>query len=69
MAQPPEFLGTDPFGSSFALQVRYEVQDGRTIVQFATHIGSPPSPPAVSGPSGEIELAGIHRLTESDFIF
>jgi RTX calcium-binding nonapeptide repeat (4 copies) len=68
-ALPPEFLGTDPFGTSFALQVRYEFQDGRTIVQFATHVGNPPSAPTPSGPSGEIELAGIHHLTEGDFLF
>jgi Ca2+-binding RTX toxin-like protein len=66
---PPEFLGTDAFEASFALQVRYEIQDGRTIVQFATFIGNPLSPPAPSGPSGEIELIGIHHLIESDFIF
>jgi Ca2+-binding RTX toxin-like protein len=66
---PPEFLGTDPFGTSFALQVRYEFQDGRTIVQFATFIGNPPSPPTPSAPSGEIELIGIHHLTEADFTF
>jgi len=67
--QPPEFLGTDPFAARFALQVRYDVADDRTIVQFATYIGNPPFPPTPSGPSGEIELVGIHHLTGGDFIF
>jgi Ca2+-binding RTX toxin-like protein len=66
---PPEFLRTDPFEASIALQVRFDVEGDRTIVQFATHTGNPMSLPAPSGPSGEIELVGIHQLTENDFIF
>ncbi|GGC64479.1 hypothetical protein GCM10011504_48260 [Siccirubricoccus deserti] len=66
---PPEFLGTDSFAASFALQVRYEYQDGQTIVQFATFAGNPPFAPTPTGPTGEIELAGIHHLVESDFLF
>lgn len=68
---PPVFLGTGPFEATFALQVRYDIEDGRTIVQIVSPFGAPPAgtPPAVpEGPTQEIELAGIHRLHESDFI-
>jgi hypothetical protein len=65
----PEFLGTDPFSPSFVLQVRYELEDDRAIVQFATNIGNPPTPISRSEPSGEIELSGIHHLIAEDFIF
>lgn len=60
------FLGTDPFMATNALQVRYEVADGRTVVQFyAPRFSVPDGLPA---PTGEIELAGVHTLTEADFI-
>ena len=68
---PPVFLGTDPFVATFALQVRYVIEDGRTVVQFSAPLGSPlpGTPPTVPlGPSGEIELAGEHRLEAGDFI-
>ncbi len=68
---PPVFLGTDPFEASFALQVRYEIKGDNTVVQFVAPLGSPPpdTPPTVpSGPSGEIELVGVHHLTENAFI-
>ncbi|MFC7478256.1 calcium-binding protein [Dankookia sp. GCM10030260] len=68
-ALPPEFIDTDAFEVNFALQVRHTIEDNRTIVQFATYTGNPLSPPFPSGPSGEIELVGIHYLTENDFIF
>jgi len=70
--QPPAvFLGTDPFEASFALQVRYVVECGHAVVQFAAPLGQPPpgtEPDVPAGPSGEIELAGIRHLTASDFI-
>lgn len=67
----PVFLGTGPFEASFALQVRYEIEGGNTVVQFASPFGAPPSgtPPQVpEAPTGEIELAGVHHLQASDFI-
>jgi Ca2+-binding RTX toxin-like protein len=66
----PVFLGTDPFTASTGLQVRYEIEDGHTVVQFATRLGPPPRglPVPVPETTGEIELAGIHHLSGSDFI-
>lgn len=67
----PIFLGTDPFVASFAPQVRYQIEDGLTVVQVFAPLGSPPSglhPPVPGGPGAEIELAGEHRLAAEDFI-
>lgn len=67
----PVFLGTDPFQASIAPQIRYDIQDGRTIVQIAAPLGDPGpglEPPAPGGPSAEIELLGTHALTGADFI-
>jgi Ca2+-binding RTX toxin-like protein len=66
---PPEFLGTDPFEGILPLQVRYEIEDDRTIVQFFTYFGNPTQLPPPSEPAGEIELAGVFHLTADDFIF
>jgi Ca2+-binding RTX toxin-like protein len=68
---PPVFLGTDPFEASFALQVRYEIEDGHTVVQFFSPFGSPPSdtqPTVPEAPTGEIELVGVYYLKADDFI-
>jgi hypothetical protein len=67
----PVFLGQHPFEANFILQVRYEIEGGNTVVQFFAPLGSlPPGTPATvpDGPSGEIELAGVHHLHASDFI-
>jgi hypothetical protein len=64
---PPLFLGTDPFGETAALQVRYEVAGCSTIVQIVAPFGGPPFAPGVPAPI-EIELAGRHTLTAADFI-
>jgi Ca2+-binding RTX toxin-like protein len=66
----PVFLGTAPFEASTGLQVRYEIEDGHTVVQFATRIGPPPRglPVPVPEATGEIELAGVHHLSAGDFI-
>ncbi|TDH57870.1 calcium-binding protein [Dankookia rubra] len=66
----PVFLGTDPFEASTGLQVRYEIEGGHTIVQFATRFGPPPRglPVPVPEATGEIELVGVHHLTARDFI-
>ncbi|MDO9707193.1 hypothetical protein [Paracraurococcus lichenis] len=70
--QPPAvFLGTDPFTATGALQVRYEIEDGNTIVQIVAPFGSPPpgTPPSVpEGPTQEIELVGVHHLQACDVI-
>jgi Ca2+-binding RTX toxin-like protein len=64
--QPPSlFLGTDPFEDVIALQVRYDIQGGNTVVQFYGPIGPLFGVPP---PSGEIELAGVHHLKADDFI-
>jgi Ca2+-binding RTX toxin-like protein len=64
--QPPSlFLGTAPFEDVIALQVRYDIQGGNTVVQFYGPIGPLFSLPP---PSGEIELAGVHYLGAEDFI-
>lgn len=64
------FLGTRPFEASFGLQVRYEVQDGDTILQIAPgYVGTPPegTPPPSPASIAEVELTGAHRLTAGDF--
>lgn len=62
----PVFLGTDPFRATGGLQVRYEVVDGRTVVQFHAPRGGAPDVP--TAPTGEIELIGAYALTATDFI-
>jgi Ca2+-binding RTX toxin-like protein len=65
------FLGTDPFAASTALQVRYDIVGGNTVVQFVAPLGASPAifpPPTPGAPDGEIALAGIHHLAASDFI-
>ena len=67
----PVFLGTDPFGASFAPQVRYVVEDGYTLVQVSTTLGNPPAgvePRVPEGPSVEIKLVGEYRLGLDDLI-
>lgn len=65
----PLFLGTDPFVASYALQVRTEEMDNRTVVQVFAIFGSPPGPAEVPArPSFEIELVGHYHLTAADFI-
>jgi Ca2+-binding RTX toxin-like protein len=68
----PIFLGRGEFVASHALQVRYEEEEGRTIVQFATPLGAfAPTQPAEAppgGPTGEIELVGKFELTARDFL-
>ncbi|WP_431267383.1 calcium-binding protein [Dankookia sp. P2] len=70
-AVTPVFIGTEPFQAIFAPQIRYEIEGDRTIVQFTAPLGSPApdaSPEVPAGPSGEIELVGIHCLAATDFI-
>jgi Ca2+-binding RTX toxin-like protein len=67
----PIFLGTDPFIASYAPQIRYQIDDGRTVVQVSAPLGNPPGglPPRVpGGPGAEIELVGEHQLGADDFI-
>ncbi len=69
--QKSVFLDGAEFGASLALQVRTVVEDGHTIIQLVTVYGDPgPSVPlpTPSGPSEEIELAGLYDLTAADFI-
>lgn len=65
---PPVFLGTDAFGATSALQVRYEIDGDHTVLQFAAPFIFTPSEPPGQTPTGEIELAGAHHLLASDFI-
>jgi Ca2+-binding RTX toxin-like protein len=65
------FLGTRGFEASFAVQVRYDIVDGNTVVQVSSSLGyrNADDPPTVpTGPNEEIELRGIHHLTADDFI-
>jgi Ca2+-binding RTX toxin-like protein len=67
----PIFLGTDPFIASFAPQIRYQIEDGRTVVQIFAPLGNPPGglePRVPGGPGAEIELVGEHHLEAGDFI-
>jgi Ca2+-binding RTX toxin-like protein len=65
------FLGRGDFVVSYAMQARYDFEDGNTIIRISAPNGyrkvdDPPEKPAM--PSEEIELTGIHHLTASDFI-
>jgi Ca2+-binding RTX toxin-like protein len=64
------FLDEGDFQATFALQVRIAFEDGNTLVQLvsASRPFPPQDPTVPAGPEGEIELAGIHHLTEADFI-
>ncbi len=64
----PIFLGTDDFLAEQRLQVRYEHQDGDTVVQVYGPVGTGPEPPEVPAPTMEFELAGLFELTAEDFI-
>jgi len=57
--------------ASFAPQVRYRIEGGRTVVQVTAPLGNPPAgvePGVPAGPSAEIELVGEHHLEARDFI-
>lgn len=63
----PTFLGTGAFIETDALQVRYQIEGDRTIVQFLTATNGEGvffSKPAL----GEVELRGIYTLAASDFV-
>ncbi|HWL80983.1 MAG TPA: M10 family metallopeptidase C-terminal domain-containing protein [Roseomonas sp.] len=59
----PLFLGTDPFGSSNDLQVRYDIVGDHTIVQFRSAVDEVWFLPL----DGEIDLLGVVHLAASDF--
>ena len=62
---PTVFLGTGEFVHEQRTQVRYEVQDGRTIVEFyAGDLYEAGEMPALHG---QIELFGNYELAASDF--
>lgn len=70
---PPIFIGTEPFRvtpeDGFRIQVRYEVQGDRTILQVYTQFNLPPpdfEPQPRPGVSLEIELLGVQSLTADD---
>ncbi len=65
------FLGTGDFVVSYALQARYDIEDGNTIIKISApngyrNVDDPPEKPTVYWE--EIELTGVHHLTASDFI-
>jgi hypothetical protein len=60
-----DFRGTEEFVAAPGLQIRYEIEDDITLVQF-TRYGGGGSLPVAS--TGEIELVGRHHLTEGDFL-
>ena len=64
----PVFLGTAPFQASQALQVRYDIEGDRTIVQFYSVLGTALPTADIAGATGEIELVGRHHLTAADFL-
>lgn len=59
------FLGTNPFTSETALQVRYDIVGDKTVLQFRV-----PLPVEPVGPmsTGEIDLAGNIALTVDNFV-
>jgi Ca2+-binding RTX toxin-like protein len=58
------FRGTEAFTDDAVLQVRYDVQDNETVVQIRVPLPFDPPGPAVTG---EIGLAGVLTLMETDF--
>ncbi|MDO9712429.1 calcium-binding protein [Paracraurococcus lichenis] len=65
----PVFLGTAPFsGEDAALQVRYDIAHGRTVVEFLGPTLAAPLPDGETRFHGEIELAGVHHLTSQDLL-
>lgn len=71
---PPVFVGSDPFGTDpvedgYRLQVRYEVEGGRTIVQVYSAFNAPPElniPPPLPTATVEIELRGTQGISAGD---
>lgn len=65
------FLGMGAFAATHTLQIRFDIlDDDRTVVQFVVPLPPrvPPSEPTLpTAPTGEIELAGRHWLTVTDF--
>lgn len=67
---PPVFLGTGPFVDSDALQLRYDVESDRTVLQFFSPFtirSDRPRPFVPMEPTGEIEFAGLTGLSAGDF--
>jgi Ca2+-binding RTX toxin-like protein len=64
----PVFLGTAAFEASQALQVRYDIEGGRTVVQFYSVLGTALPTADIAGATGEIELVGRYHLTAADFL-
>lgn len=71
----PVFVGADPFradpvGDGYRLQVRYEIEGDRTIVQVYSPFNAPPPeldiPPPKPTATVEIELRGVHGLSADD---
>ena len=63
------WLGTGaPAAGAQQLQVGFRAEGARTVVEFYAPTGERPGRGAPR-PTGEIELVGLHQLTESDFIF
>jgi len=66
----PVFLGTAQFtDDDSALQVRYDIEHGATIVEFLGPTLAAPLPDGEIRFHGEIELVGVHHLTAQDFHF
>lgn len=66
------FLGTGPVQAGSVTQVRYEIEGNHTVLQVYAPYGLPPAgiPPVLpTVPTAEIELAGVHHLQASDFVF
>jgi Ca2+-binding RTX toxin-like protein len=70
---PPIFIGTEAFRvtpeDGFRMQVRYEVQGDRTILQVYTQFNLPPpdyEPQPRPGVSLEIELLGVQGIAADD---
>jgi Ca2+-binding RTX toxin-like protein len=61
----PSFLGTDGFEAVPGLQIRYELRETTTLVQFVARGDTTSMPDA---PTGEIELLGLHQLNLDHFL-
>lgn len=71
---PPIFVGqegfrTDPVVDGYRLQIRYEVEGDRRILQIYAPLQEVPAPFPPGTPNVDIELLGVQGVTTDDLFF